>query len=92
MDRSFLSREDIFYEDNLISVNYIETLNDALEEIRFKLNRSEVVFQMDNTWYHWTIKAFEIYSNNEIKVIDWPPYSPVLNPIENIWIFMSKKW
>ena len=49
MDRSFLSREDIFYEDNLISVNYIETLNDALEEIRFKLNRSEVVFQMDNT-------------------------------------------
>ena len=46
---------------------------------------------MDNARYHWITLALEFYSNNGIKVIDWPPYSPDLNPIENIWAFMKKQ-
>ena len=27
----------------------------------------------------------------KIKSIDWPPYSPDLNPIENVWGLMARK-
>ena len=48
-----------------------------------------VILQMDNARYHWTTKSLELYSNNEIKVIDWPLYSTDLKQIENIWAFMK---
>ena len=71
-------------------MNYIEILKEALEEIGSKLNNNEVMLQMDNSRYNWTSKALEFYSNNGIKVIDWPSYSPDLNPIKNIWAFIKK--
>ena len=30
------------------------------------------------------------YKEHKIKVIDFPPYSPDLNPIENIWEKIKK--
>ena len=40
---------------------------------------------MDNARYNWTNKVLQFYKDNYIKVIDLPPYSPDLNPIENLW-------
>ena len=36
------------YENNMSSDNYIEILKETLEEIIFKLNNDEVMFQKDN--------------------------------------------
>ena len=55
-------------------MNYIEILEEVLEEIIFKLNNDEVMRQKDNARYYWITKALEFYNNNGIKVIDWPPY------------------
>ena len=33
------------------------------------------------------VKAF--LHRNKVEFIDWPPYSPDLNPIENIWQWMK---
>ena len=66
-------------------------LKKALKEIRSNFNSDEVILQIDNARYHWTTKALEFYSNNGIKVIDWPPYSSDLNQIEHIWAFLKKQ-
>ena len=92
-EQEFLIKErhHFSYINSMSSVNYIKILEEALEEIRFKLNSDEEILELDNARYNWTTKALEFYSNNGVKVIDWPPYSPDLNPIENIWAFMRKK-
>ena len=46
---------------------------------------------MDNCRIHWSLEALQFYKDNEITVIDWTPYSPNLNPIENIWEFIKSK-
>ena len=76
------------YENNIISANNIEILKEALDEIRFRLNSDKVLLQMNNAIFLWTTKALEFYSKNRIKLIYWPPYSPDLNPTENIWAIM----
>ena len=46
---------------------------------------------MDNCRVHWLLEALQFYKYYEITVIDWPPYSLDLNPIENVWIFIKAK-
>ena len=46
---------------------------------------------MDNCRIHWTLEALQFYKDNKITVIDWPPYSPDINHIENVWAFIKAK-
>ena len=66
------------FEENLNTEN-ISILNNSFDELREISNNDHVVLQMDNCRVHCSLEALQFYKDNEITVIDWPPYSPDLN-------------
>ena len=69
---------------------YIKTLKDyLLPEI--EATEGLVTFQQDNASIHKTpaVKAF--MQEKGINTFEWPPQSPDLSPIENLWNTMKMK-
>ena len=51
----------------------------------------DFIFQQDNATPHVCRHTKEFLENRRIKVLSWPPQSPDLSPIEDIWGIMSEK-
>lgn len=49
------------------------------------------IFMQDNLAAHKTRKLKRWFSRHKIRLLDWPPYSPDLNPIENIWRLLKQR-
>jgi len=58
---------------------YIETLDEALPSMW----EPDLLFMQDNTRIHTARKIKDWFRDNAIPVIEWPPYSPDLSPIEH---------
>lgn len=68
------------FSENMNADKYISILKDNL------LNDNRIKYILcDNDSKHTSKKANNFYTKNNIKIIDFPSYSPDLNPIENIF-------
>jgi hypothetical protein len=53
--------------------------------------RHEWWYQQDNAPAHKAASTRRWLENHHIRVIEWPPYSPDLNPIENLWALLKQE-
>jgi hypothetical protein len=75
-----------FINGNVDSVKYCQILNDNLIPIaqRFYPN-GQWFLQQDGARPHTSIYTQRWFNQKEINVIQWPPNSADLSPIENVW-------
>ena len=83
-------QELLFYSLHKLAYNS-ETFKEALEQLFNKLrekNLNNCVFIADNVSFHKTNIIRKLFNNYGHTIIYLPPYSPFLNPIENLF----SKW
>ena len=52
--------------------------------ISFGIQLEDIVFQQDNTPVHKAHSIMNWFERNCIELVEYPPYSPALNPIEHV--------
>jgi len=74
-----------FCSSKMNQYEYMDLLEKHLLDYWINHNDGTWNFIHDNAPIHSARQVNEFLEENLIKKIDWPPYSPDLNPIENLW-------
>ena len=73
-----------FFTGNMDSEQYIKMFSIENSEI-WKLHPNGFILLWYNDSKHRSDISLNYYIENNIQLLEWPAYSPDLNPIENIW-------
>ena len=70
----------VVIQGNLTAVRYRDQV--LMPHVFPLVNAHNLTFQHDNARAHVARVCRDFLNQNNVQVLDWPPYSPDLNPIE----------
>ena len=85
------------WRSNLVIVNGTLTsqryVNEILstEVVPYIQNHANSIFMQDNARPHVTRASLAYLQANNVSLLDWPAYSPDMNPIEHLWDHLDRQ-
>lgn len=77
---------------NLNGTKYIDIIEQhLLPHVEAWFGNDPFLYQQDNAPCHKAASVAQVLATHHITTLDWPPYSPDLNCIENMWSMLKRK-
>ncbi|KAG5359492.1 Transposable element Tcb1 transposase [Yarrowia sp. C11] len=67
-----------------------KSYKELLDEMLLKYHKPGLIFMQDRNPIHTAQLITKYLAEKQIETMEWPPYSPDLNPIEDAWAVVKK--
>lgn len=81
----------VFIDGTLDQFSYMDIIRDNLLPFARRTFQDNFVLVQDNATPHKARRTMRLLATEDVEVMDWPPMSPDMNPIEHVWDHIGRQ-